>query len=76
MVEVREGLKDGDDVILNPKVLLGNAAKTREEAAPAQGPPRGKGGGDPTKKGMGGKAPGAGGMKGAGGGGKAPLQQG
>ena len=73
MVEVRDGLKEGDDVILNPKVLLGNSVKTREEAAPAQAGPRGPGGGKGEgKKGMGGKG-GAGGMKGAGG---APKGQG
>jgi multidrug efflux pump subunit AcrA (membrane-fusion protein) len=32
MVEVREGLKEGDQVVINPKVLLGeNRAKTRSE---------------------------------------------
>lgn len=30
MVEVREGLNEGDDVVLNPKVLIGEKAKTRE----------------------------------------------
>lgn len=51
MVEVREGLSDGDVVVLNPKVLLGdNKAKTRDEA---EAPSRGKGGGE--KKGKGGE---------------------
>jgi HlyD family secretion protein len=29
-VEVREGLKEGDEVVLNPKVLVGDKAKTRQ----------------------------------------------
>ena len=49
-VEVREGLHEGDVVVLNPKVLLGDdKAKTREEAtdAPARGGrPAGAKGGD------------------------------
>ena len=41
MVEVRDGLAEGDEVVLNPKVLLGDKAKTREDgdaepAAPAR----------------------------------------
>ncbi len=52
MVEVREGLSDGDVVVLNPKVLLGDSkAKTRDEA---DAPSRGKGGGG-DKKGKGGE---------------------
>ena len=33
MVEVREGLAAGDVVVTNPKAILGEKAKTREEAA-------------------------------------------
>ena len=33
MVEIRSGLQEGDEVILNPKVLLGDKIKTREDAA-------------------------------------------
>ena len=33
MVEVKEGLAEGDEVVLNPKVMLGDKAKTREEPA-------------------------------------------
>lgn len=62
MVEVRDGLAEGDVVVLNPKVLLGDSkAKTRDEAEP---PSRGgrPGGGDKKgkagdKKGGGTKAP-------------------
>jgi multidrug efflux pump subunit AcrA (membrane-fusion protein) len=65
MVEVREGLAEGDRVVLNPKVLLGPAAKTREESAePAARRPGMGGKGGEGKKG--GKT--GGGMKGGGGG--------
>ena len=44
MVEIRAGLDEDEVVVLNPKVLLGDKAKTREETeAPKQG--RGPGGG-------------------------------
>lgn len=74
MVEIREGLADGDQVVLNPKVLLGPGAKTREEAAePGRRPGMGGNGKGGEKKG-GGKAGGPpaggmgkGGMPGAGG---------
>lgn len=33
MVEIRSGLQEGDEVILNPKALLGDKIKTREDAA-------------------------------------------
>ena len=36
MAEVRSGLQVGDQVVVNPKAILGNAAKTREDT-PAQG---------------------------------------
>jgi HlyD family secretion protein len=59
-VEVRDGLSEGDVVVINPKVLLGDKAKGTREEGDASG--RGAGGGN--KAGM----PG-GGMKGKGGGG-------
>jgi multidrug efflux pump subunit AcrA (membrane-fusion protein) len=78
MVEVRDGLAEGDEVVTNPKVLLGDKdkTKTREAGGEAKGESKGepKGGdgadkgpgagpgGEPTKKG---KRP-PGGMKGAG----------
>ncbi len=66
MVEVKEGLADGDMVVLNPKVLLGDKAKTRDESAEPgagrRGPgEKGKGGPPGGKGGAGGKAPPAGG---------------
>ena len=71
MVEVREGINEDDLVVLNPKVLLGDKAKTRDEAEGAK-PRTGAGGGG--EKGKGGKAGGgkAGGPPGGvgGGGGK------
>lgn len=75
MAEVRTGLQEGDEVILNPKVLLGDKAKTREDPANAAAA-RGKGemGGYPggEKKGKGGGKKGEGGGMGGppGGGGK------
>jgi hypothetical protein len=53
MVEVKEGLKEGDVVVLNPRALLGERAKTRQAAEE-----RGGGGGGEGKgkgKGRGGK---------------------
>ncbi len=43
MAEIREGLEKGDQVVLNPKVILGDKAKTRDPAAEAK--EKGKGGG-------------------------------
>ena len=79
MVEVRKGLSEGEAVVTNPKVLLGDADKTRTrepgdlkgdqkngdgKSAGPGGPNGGGQGGDPAKKGgKGGK-----GGKGAGGG--------
>jgi HlyD family secretion protein len=52
VIEVREGLNEGDEVVLNPKVLLGESKqKTRDGTG--QGSEAGKGGG----KGNGGNAP-------------------
>jgi multidrug efflux pump subunit AcrA (membrane-fusion protein) len=63
MVELREGVAEGEEVVLNPKVLLApdDKTKTRDEGGKAAG---GKG---PGGKGPGGKGPG-----GAKGDGKAP----
>jgi multidrug resistance efflux pump len=68
MVEVREGLAEGDDVVLNPKAILGDKAKTREDAAES-GAWRTPGGGKSGKSGAGkgsgeGKGRGKGGMGG------------
>lgn len=79
MVEVREGLTEGDDVVLNPKVILGDKAKTREEGGDPSGGRRGNGqngqgfgpgtGGEKTGKGFpGAGGPGAGAPGGAAGG--------
>jgi hypothetical protein len=68
MAEVKSGLQEGDQVVVNPKAILGNAAKTREDM-PAQGTkgPGGKGkgkeGGGPP---AGGPPPGGGGGSGKG----------
>jgi multidrug efflux pump subunit AcrA (membrane-fusion protein) len=77
VVEIREGLAEGDEVVLNPKVLLAPEDKTRTrddggkggkgkggDGGDGSGGPKGEGGG--TKggkggKGKGGAAPGAGG---------------
>lgn len=62
MVEVRDGLQEGDEVVINPKVLLGDA-KTKTRDTPAEGgekpgkeggPPNGKKGGKKGMKGPGG----------------------
>jgi HlyD family secretion protein len=52
MVEVRSGILEDDQVILNPKVLLGDKAKTRDEteAPKTRGAPGGAGKGNDTKK--------------------------
>jgi multidrug resistance efflux pump len=45
MAEIKSGLQAGEQVVVNPKAILGNAAKTREDM-PAQGtkgPGKGKG---------------------------------
>jgi hypothetical protein len=69
MVEVREGLTEGEDVVLNPKVILGDKAKTREEGGDPSGGRRGAGqNGQGFGPGMGGeKGGGKGGFPGAGG---------
>ena len=83
-VEVKEGLSEGDEVVLNPKAVLGDKAKgTREEGDPSgrgagKGMPggagKGKAGGGPgggTKGGAPGGGAGGGGNRGLGGGGGA-----
>ena len=63
MVEVRDGLAEGDEVVTNPKVLLGDSkAKTRDagpdgkaaDSGKAAAPGDDKKGGDPAKKRKGG----------------------
>ena len=77
MVEVRDGLTDGEQVVLNPKVLAGPGAKTREESAePARrGGMGGAGGKGDGKKGGGGKGGPPGGMGGGGMKGGPPMKQ-
>lgn len=68
VVEVRQGLAEGDEVVLNPKVLMGDSkAKTRDGSADT-GEKAGKEGGEKKKGGPGGKkGMGPGGPKGPGG---------
>jgi multidrug resistance efflux pump len=60
MVEVRNGINAGDQVVLNPKVIVGDKAKTRDEAEAPRGPRGGGTGkdGKGEKKSKGGKGPG------------------
>ncbi len=58
VVEIREGLKEGDEIVINPKVLLAPEDKTRTHEADKGGGKNWKGGG------KGGYSPGAGGGKG------------
>lgn len=66
MIEVREGLTEGDEVVTNPKVLIGDAkTKTRDggdQKSGGKGDGKEGGGGDPSKKGKkgGGGPPGGG----------------
>jgi hypothetical protein len=62
MAEVKSGLQAGDQVVVNPKAIVGNAAKTREDMpAPGTKGPNGKGkgkeGDGPPSGGGAGKAP-------------------
>ncbi len=63
MVEVKSGLAEGDEVVLNPKVLVGDKAKTRDEPAEAPagrrppGGPKDKAGQKGGKSGPGGMPP-------------------
>jgi HlyD family secretion protein len=74
MVEIRTGLNEGDEVVLNPKVLLGDKVKTRDDPASMGGRGKGDMGGYPggEKKGKGAVKKGEGGGMGGppGGGGK------
>ena len=72
VVEIREGLTEGDEVVLNPKVLLppDDKTKTRDEGGKG-GTKGGKGSDGDNPKGEG-KGPGGGGGKKKGGGGGGP----
>lgn len=71
VVEIREGLAEGDEIVLNPKVLLAPDDKTRTRDNEGKAGPGGKGGKGKSGEGDGGsdnpKGPG-GGTKGGGGG--------
>jgi hypothetical protein len=72
MAEVKSGLETGDQVVVNPKAILGNAAKTREDMPElgTKGPGgKGKGGGKAKGKGS---PPEGGAPSGGGGAGKSP----
>jgi HlyD family secretion protein len=45
VVEIKDGLKEGEEVILNPKVLIGDKAKTRQPVDNERGGPNGEGDG-------------------------------
>lgn len=66
MAEVREGLNEGDTVVLNPKVLLGDKAKTRDEPEAPAARRGGPGGMDKSKGGKSGGPAGKGGPPGGG----------
>lgn len=69
MAEVKSGLQAGDQVVVNPKAIVGNAAKTREDMPdPSAKGQWGKGKGGEKMKGKGGP-PAEGGQSGEGGGG-------
>jgi len=75
MAEVRSGLEAGDQVVVNPKALVGNAAKTREDMPEAGTKAKGFGKGKGKGKGPDGDAPAGGPPPGGppgGGGGKGP----
>lgn len=57
MAEVRSGLQAGDQVVVNPKVIVGNTAKTREDMPDMGVKGKGKGGGGGKGKGGGGAPP-------------------
>jgi hypothetical protein len=70
VVEVREGLAEGDEIVLNPKVLLAPDDKTRTRDGDSKGGGDGKGkgkDGDPAQKGEGSGGPKTGGKKKGGG---------
>ncbi len=51
MIEVREGLAEGDEVVTNPKAILGNDTKTKTRDGNEQKPGKGKDGKDGKKDG-------------------------
>jgi len=60
VVEVKEGLKEGENVVLNPRALVGDRVKTRqvneygrEDGAPGEGAGKGKGKGKGKNRGQG-----------------------
>jgi HlyD family secretion protein len=59
MVEVKDGLSAGDQVVLNPKAILGDKAKTRDEAEAPRGPRSNGGKGTESKGKTSGKPAGA-----------------
>jgi multidrug resistance efflux pump len=60
MVEIREGLQEGDEVVLNPKVLVGDKAKTRQPGQEKrEGEGSDKGSGDKPRRPGGKPGPGA-----------------
>jgi multidrug efflux pump subunit AcrA (membrane-fusion protein) len=62
MAEVRSGLNEGDEIVVNPKAILGKDAKTREDV-PDQGKGKGKDGkGKGKDAGAPGGSPGGGGV--------------
>lgn len=67
MAEVKAGLQAGDQVVVNPKALVGSAAKTREDMPEAGSKAKGKG-----KGGKGGPPDAAPPPQGGGGSGKSP----
>jgi hypothetical protein len=75
MAEVKSGLQAGDQVVVNPKAIVGNAAKTREDM-PEQGTKGpGKGGFGKGKGKAGGQFPPEGAQPTNGGGGKGPPKK-
>ncbi len=60
MVEVKRGIRAGDLVVLNPKVIVGDKAKTRDESEAPRGPRGGNGKTNDKSKGGNPKTPGAG----------------
>jgi hypothetical protein len=50
MVEIRDGLKEGEEVVLNPKVLVGETMKTRQPGSLKKQDGEGKGPGDKPRR--------------------------
>jgi HlyD family secretion protein len=83
MAEVRTGLQAGDQVVVNPKALVGNTAKTREDMSEESskkgkfgfGKGKGKGGTPPEGGGPPGGGPPGGGAPGGGAGKGPPAKQ-